>query len=356
MDIAAIPRKGKGARVWLNQNHASWLEASDGLLMDGSCGGGVDFGDINQDGMLDLAVADHCDGIFVFKGNGQGLWTPASDGLPPMQCDDVALGDLNGDGHLDLCACSSTEEGVGIFYGNGQGSWEKASGLGFPATGNGHEIILMDFNGDGTPDPAATMLEKPAVWLSTGEGQWIESTEGIPAPSWGGQYWGIAAGDVNQDGHPDLALANIINGPEVYLGDGQGQWRASCEGLHAVQSAWGIALADVDRDGLTDLIVSGKTDKQQHGNVYGVFYFRGSGLGTWKLVRESGLPADGLFQSWGLAASDLDPEGALGIAACFGSASGDFPLPFTDGSENEKVLAEGRKFGPGGSLHIWIRE
>ena len=116
MDIAAISRKGNGARVWINRGAQSWEDASAGLYRDGSCGGGVDFADINKDGYLDLAVADHCRGLFVYTGNGQGSWALVSKGkFPDMPANDLVLDDFNGDDHVDICACSSADSGIRLF-------------------------------------------------------------------------------------------------------------------------------------------------------------------------------------------------------------------------------------------------
>lgn len=74
LDLAALPRIQTGARVWLGNGKGSWRDASDGLRLPLSCGGGVAFGDFNKDGATDLAVADHCAGVFVYLGDGQGHW------------------------------------------------------------------------------------------------------------------------------------------------------------------------------------------------------------------------------------------------------------------------------------------
>lgn len=356
LDLAVISRKGNGARVWINGDNGVWTDASAGLHMDASAGGGVDFGDINNDGHLDLAVADHSRGIFAYLGNGEGEWTPASEGLTEMQADDVALGDIDQDGNLDFCAGSSIGEGIGIFLGNGRGAWEEATELGFPDTGSCHEIALKDLNHDGVLDLVATMMEKPKVWLSDGEGKWEESSQGIPYPPYEGQYWGLALGDVNGDGHQDLALARITGSPELYLGDGKGAWQPSSNGLAVIQSTWGIALGDLDKDGNTDLIASGKKDRKDRGNAYGIFFFRGNGVGNWKYIADSGLPQDGLYQSWGLALADLDGDGILEIGGCFGISHSERPPSFLDPTGEMRDAFKGREWGPGGSVRVWKME
>jgi hypothetical protein len=356
LDIAAISRKGKGARVWINRDNGFWSDASEGLRMQSSCGGGVDFGDINNDGILDLAVGDHCEGLFVYKGNGKGEWTDASKGLAEFQADDVILGDFNRDGNLDLCACSATNKGIGMFFGDGKGNWNEASKSGLPTSDSCHELAMLDFNNDGILDLAATMMQKPRVWISTGKEQWKESSDGLPDLPRGGQYWGVTAGDVNRDGHPDLALARTIKGPEIYLGDGSGTWQPSFDGLSEVQSAWGIALGDLDGDGYIDLLASGKKNLKDRGNAYGVFFFQGDGNGNWKFISDTGLPQEGLYQSWGLMIADLNDDGALEIGGCFGIAHSEMPPRYLVKLRNQDDLYKGREFGPGGSIRVWKLE
>jgi hypothetical protein len=166
----------------------------------------------------------------------------------------------------------------------------------------------------------------------------------------------LDVGDVNDDGHLDLALARIVGSPEVYLGDGKGQWRSSSNGLTAIQSTWGISLGDLDGDGHIDLIATGKKKKEDRGNAYGVFLFRGYGDGNWKYIADSGLPHDGLYQAWGLALADIDGNGTLEIGGCFGIGFSAKPPSFMQSIEKEEETSKGREWGPGGSIRVWKME
>jgi len=57
----------------------------------------------------------------------------------------------------------------------------------------------------------------PRVWRGDGKGHWQPYSQGLPSPTAGGLYRGIAVGDVNEDGRLDIAAANTRNGPELYL-------------------------------------------------------------------------------------------------------------------------------------------
>jgi FG-GAP-like repeat len=118
---------------------------------DTSCGGGLAFGDINQDGRLDLAVADHCEGVFVFLQDGQGHWQAATQGLNPARArqpdvaketmnpytgaEELALGDVNEDGFLDLVVTASDKGGLAVYFGDGSGkNWQEAKADGLPSS------------------------------------------------------------------------------------------------------------------------------------------------------------------------------------------------------------------------------
>src|SRR5205085_4180577 len=109
-------------------------------------------GDFNKDGQLDLVVADGSGGtLYVLLGNGDGTFQPPtalSSGGNPWA---VVVGDFNGDGKLDIAAANFNTSGtVGILLGNGDGTFQTAKT--FPAGINPASIAVGDFNGDGKLD------------------------------------------------------------------------------------------------------------------------------------------------------------------------------------------------------------
>ncbi|MCA9294911.1 MAG: VCBS repeat-containing protein, partial [Phycisphaerales bacterium] len=113
MDMAAIPRLGKGVRAWTGDGKGNWTESSNGLELDHrSCGGGVDFADVNNDGHLDICVGDHCQGVYVYLGDGAGSWLQVVGQLYPEEVapegrkelyrgtEDIATGDIDSDGDV----------------------------------------------------------------------------------------------------------------------------------------------------------------------------------------------------------------------------------------------------------------
>lgn len=318
-DLGTISRLADGPYIWRGDGKGNWTDASAGLPRESFCGGGMDFGDANRDGHTDVAISDHCRGVFVYFGDGQGNWRNASAGLPTIGSEDIAMGDFDKDGCLDVAIVAASEEGVRAFKGNCDGVWQESS-TGLDGTGWGNAVAVADMDADGNLDIVAAHSSGPRVWLGDGTGKWTAASEGLPAPEIHGLYWGIAVGDVNGDGKLDIATGAALPGAEVFIqeqGDAGPRWRKSVEGIIPM-NALGVAFGDLDKDGHTDLVVAGKSNLEEIGGVYGLFPFFGDGTGAWTLDANTGLPSDGRERTWGVALPDIDGDGVLDVAAAFG--------------------------------------
>ena len=328
-DIAALPRLGFGPRVWLGNASGTWTESSSGLKSDKrSCGGGLAFGDLNHDGFLDLAVADHCQGIFTFLGDGTGQWRLTTRELHPpvaqpgdakyelyVGAEDLDVGDVNSDGNLDIVAIAQDEGGISLYLGDGTASnwtWTKTP---LPGTGYGNRVILADVNADNHLDVVASLGVGPRVWLGDGAGQWKDASTGLPSPVIEGLFHGIDVGDINQDGRSDVAVANWVDGPEVYLQQVDGAWKKTSDVFPKMRGgAVGLALGDLDGDNRLDIVCSGRLTLDG-GYVRGVFALLNQGASGWLNLANCGLPSTGLAAMGGVAIADLDKDGTPDIAA-----------------------------------------
>lgn len=324
-DLAALPRLGNGPRIWLGDGKGGWTEASDGLSYSNSCGGGLKFGDVNKDGHLDLVIADHCQGVFVYLGNGKGQWSMVVRGLHPpppegkvvdlyVGSEDVALGDVNGDGHLDIVTGASDHGGVNVYLGNGTGTEWNRSSKGLPFDTWANRVTLADVNKDGALDIVAGHNHGPRVFLNNRDGTWKASSEGLPTPLIGGLYFNVEVADMNSDGLPDLVAANWIDGPELYLQQGDGSWKKQPDIFPEMNGgSTALAIGDIDGDGHTDIVVAGRLTSDP-GFSRGVFALYNDGTGKMRFAEPSGFPSTGLAAFAGATLFDFTGNGLLDVA------------------------------------------
>jgi hypothetical protein len=264
--------------------------------------------DVNNDGILDVILAEGGSNQFCFGnkvsfqlGDGNGGF--ASPGIITSTGGSLlsfAVGDFNEDGKLDLAVRTGDEQAIAILFGIGDGTFTPGPilGGGFP-----ENIVVKDLNGDGHLDLAATYLTGVKVFFGTGTGTF---TGPIEYPITNPQPFGIAVGDFNEDGIPDLAVSNGSNGAVfVLLGTGGGGFSSPIAFAAGTNPQSEIIIADFDGDGHQDIAVGNCGT----GNVS---VLRGNGTGSFSAPLT--FPA-GSGDSCRLASADLDGDGRPDLVA-----------------------------------------
>ena len=259
-------------------------------------GMGVATGDYNRDGFVDLYVSNYGANQF-FRNNGNGTFT---DVTSDAGADDsrwgtsVSFVDYDRDGWLDLyvtnyvryrveddvkCYAASTArdycgpaafepEPDLLFKNRRDGSFEDVSAYALVGARAGHGlgVISTDFDDDGWPDLyVANDGSANQMWINQKDGTFRdEALFAGTALNWMGQAeasMGVTTGDFDGDGDADLFMTHLneeTNTLYVNLGDGMFEDRSLVSGLGGSSlpyTAFGTAWLDYDNDGRLDLVV-----------------------------------------------------------------------------------------------------
>ncbi|WP_426059536.1 T9SS type A sorting domain-containing protein [Hymenobacter sp. B1770] len=260
---------------------------------------GLALGDLNGDGLLDIVAGDNANQHLtsVLLGQPGGLFGPVTAYPSAAGSFDLALRDVNGDGRLDLITGGNGPISVGVQLG-------QASGFGSMSTyqtGGGiiQKIALGDLNGDGLPDIVLANLGTNHVDVLMGQAGGfapvIRYSTGVESSP-----FAVALGDLNGDGRLDIVTGNTKSATiGVLLGQPGGGFapvvtypafrsRVNTSTLYLM----GVALADVDGDGRLDVVTS--SDDAPTGPTLGVLLGKPNGLAPISYFPTAGLSAHGL--------------------------------------------------------------
>jgi len=208
--------------------------------------------DINGDGKQDLVGLDSSNAV-IYLGDGAGHFNAANSVdtgcTAPFQ---VAVGDFNGDGRLDLATACYFTNSVTILLGDGAGNFGAPAS--FSVSGGPQGLAVGDFNGDGKQDLAVACLPAGAasILLGDGAGSFAAATNFNA----GATPRDIEVGDFNGDGKQDLAVSNpSANAALIMLGNGAGGFGAPASFAVGSDPETVIAVGDFNGDGKQDLAV-----------------------------------------------------------------------------------------------------
>lgn len=223
--------------------------------------------DVNNDGKVDLLVIRQSTNSYVLLlATGGGNFVDIGGG--PIQgsssfFDDLATGDFNADGKVDMAVIRSNDSFVNVLSGNGTSQFSSYATAAIPGTPV--SVVVGDLNGDSKPDIAVSSslfsgVVRQAyvtVLINNGAGGFNAPTN---YPDEGAGILGI--GDFNADTKPDLAVisgaifvGSNLDGIAVLTNKGNGDFNAPVD-YSAGPSSDHLAVADFNNDGKDDVLIS----------------------------------------------------------------------------------------------------
>ncbi len=259
-DLVTANADSDSVTVLLQTTGGSFAPSPTGPFETGNDPTSVAVGDINDDTNPDLVTANAlADTVTVLLGDGTGAFTEAAQGPIDVGGDGpttVVIGDLGGDTKLDLAVANADSDNVAVLIQDSAGSFSGTSGSPYPAGNHPNAVALGDLNGDGKLDLATSNASDNSITvLFRGPGAGFASAPGSPYNA--GRYpTAVAIGNVDFNPSPDLVVANSeSDNLTILLGDGSGALTPA-PGSPVSVSGNGpvsVGIGDLNSDGRTEL-------------------------------------------------------------------------------------------------------
>ncbi|NBD34649.1 MAG: hypothetical protein GVY30_01465, partial [Chloroflexi bacterium] len=214
---------------------------------------GIALGDVDGDGDLDVWAANaYVDRLWLNEG--AGVFTDSGQALDSYDSGDVALGDLDGDGDLDAFVTGRASVTSTVWMNDGQGIFQESGPTEY-VTGNSiWDVALGDLDGDGDLDAwLSVYYGHDQIWLNNGVGE-FEPHLAQNALMFTTENYDTELGDLDGDGDLDAYVGNWGSNDLVWLNDGHANFTANAVPGSAA-STYGQALGDVDGDGDLDALL-----------------------------------------------------------------------------------------------------
>jgi hypothetical protein len=220
--------------VWINEwdprgwlvGHTLRLKEIDGLPMRAAA-----LGDLDGDGYLDVFTAIGVPTLgrsssladLVLLNDGLGNFTDSGQRLGETDSYSVALGDLDGDGDLD--ALVGTRNGAVVWINQGEAQGGQAgvfASFGQEITGSQTSaVFLKELNGDGNLDALIAGVKQADIWWNDGYGTFTPSDQHFHYSN----RHGLAVEDFDGDGYADIFAGAYAEDYSVWLNQGHGTFQ-----------------------------------------------------------------------------------------------------------------------------------
>lgn len=302
-----------GNQLFQNQGDGTFVERKLVETDPGAWSTAASWADFNQDGLLDIVIANYVDYV------------------PGQHCEGP-------DGKPDFCGPDAYPGSGSVLYMNNGAADEGsvfddvtlAKGLANERT-KGLGLLTRDFDGDGRIDILiANDLQPNDLWIQQSDGTFQERGELLGlARNFLGQSeanMGVVSGDWNGDNQPDVFITHLAGETNTLYLSGTGYWRDatpdSALGPPSLpHTGFGVAAVDLDQDGDTDFLIANGAVKRPSSSRSGQatwgdysqpnqLYRRDSGKATWsECSAQAGSWSQTKEISRAICVTDFDGDG-----------------------------------------------
>jgi hypothetical protein len=315
-------------------------------------GEGIAIGDYNNDGYDDFYVSFPDGKNQLYRNNGNETFTEVGEELSVALGNNIdtrasVWGDLNNDGWLDLYV-GNRQDADQLFLNKGDGTFEEISfEAGIYQQGHPKSVNMADVNGDGFLDIyVSNFTGENVLYLNNGNLTFINYTYASGALDTK-KVMGTVFFDYDKDGDTDLYIVHDSNESNfLYQNDGNGVFTdvSEASGANTESFGMGVDVGDINNDGWLDIYIT---------NLFKNILLLNNGDGTFSNISDSADVAD-FGMGWGVSFWDFDNDGKEDIYVANDYQFSPYPnvlyknkgnLIFEKAEENSPICNQNKSYG-----------
>ena len=271
--------------------------------------------DLDQDGDLDILIANEHKPNILLINNGKGKFTNESSSRIPQidhDSEDIGMADFDLDGDLDIVVVSEDDKTNELYLNRGDGTFEDG-GSRIPVTGTSNSVVVVDINNDGAPDILIGNNGQNNLLINNGKGYFKDETS-ARFGTFIDVTQDLTLGDIDNDGDEDILVANE-DANRILINTGNGFFKdesiARLPYRTAPEETREVDVADIDGDGDLDMLY-GNVQAFVEGALRQNRLLLNDGKGFFSDITATHLPKDD-NRCFGVAFLDIDGDGDADI-------------------------------------------